>query len=176
MVLVDLWTGSGQLSSQRVGGGVREDATLPRACSKVEAHVSIERNLLKRTARMLGALGCFVALCSCVSPDLEPPGASGTTLPANPGAPEGARAEDRTAKSQAPAAAGAGATSTAATPPTVTPGNNMAAAGQGANPAMGMTTATRQPTTPPATAGAGAQDVPHDPNSDNDADAGAANP
>jgi hypothetical protein len=178
VVLVDLRASSGQLSSQQVGGGVRGmRRRLSRARGKVETHVSIERNLLKQITRMLGAWACVVALSSCISPDLEPPGAADTALPSNPGAMERARAEERTAKSQAPAAAGSGAATTAgATPPVVTPGNNMAAAGQGANPAMGMTTATRQPTTTPATAGSGAPDVPHDPNSDTDADAGTANP
>ena len=132
--------------------------------------MSIERNSLKHTTRLLAALAlaCFVALSACVSPDLEPPGAADTTLPGKPGATERARAQDRTAKSRWPAAdAGATAATSAAEP-----GTNMAAAGQGARPATEAMTAPKQP----SAGGSGAPGVPGQPDSDDDADAGTKTP
>lgn len=127
----------------------------------------IERNLLKQTARLFGALACAVVLAACISPDLEPPGAADTNLPAHPGGTERGADEEARKKAREPAAdAGAiGTTDPSGAKPAITPGNNTAAAGQGAQPAMGAMT---MRTPPPS--------VPGDPNPDADADAGTGTP
>lgn len=113
----------------------------------IEARVSIERKVLKKTARMLGVLACAGALLSaCISPDLEPPGALSRTTPANPNAPGTTAATDKSAGDAASQASMAGApngTNPLVTKPSMMPTTSpsttsgVAGAAASANPATG---------------------------------------
>ena len=101
--------------------------------------MSIQRNLLQKTAQLLSAAACALALClasGCVSPDLEPPSGNATTLPMVPRNPQaGAQTAGTGAPTNGGAAGKAAAPSTgngATPPPTTRPTTPGAAAGSGA--------------------------------------------
>gem|GEM_PF-4870376 len=136
--------------------------------------MSIELKLLGKTSRVLRAWVCSITLClgvsACISPDLEPPRGSGTTLPAAPNAPQqnGAKPSDGLivgGTGGSAATAGPGNTGTTTPPKTMTP--PAAAAGRGATTPGGANPQTPGMTTPTAGAAGAASEA-----NDNDADAG----
>jgi hypothetical protein len=145
--------------------------------------VSIDRNFLKNTARMLALLACASTLClgglsSCISPDLEPPGGGSPTLPSGRGPMTDQESAEPTAANTGSGAPGASdASANPGAPTTVTPGMQ-GAGGTGANNGLpsGMSTPGQTPgsATPP-TIGGGAGSAAST-GADGDLDAGTAMP
>lgn len=152
--------------------------------------MSIERKFLQQTARMLGVFACAAALClsACISPDLEPPGAAGTGIPARPGGPAAAAMDSAgkpagTVTSQPSTTANPNGDASITIPPTMmmAPGATtpaVGAAGAGAAPNSGGA-APQQPSgamSPPTNTAGTAGAAGSSSESTKDADAGVDTP